>query len=143
VTAAQEDQAEAPAGPPAGWETLRKAWKAGKGRPWQLPTPPDKVEDRLSEEGWFEKALAAIEALPRCRYFRDPVTLPQLVSPGFVDKVLGGQFDNARDHAPARGGFRGQEDRPPPQGFAGDDLAAFEATKRRFAEQIRSQEGAA
>ena len=143
VTAAQEDQAEAPAGPPAGWETLRKAWKAGKGRPWQLPTPPDKVEDRLSEEGWFEKALAAIEALPRCRYFRDPVTLPQLVAPGFVDKVLGGQFDNPRDHGQARGGFRGQEDRPPPQGFAGDDLAAFEATKRRFAEQIRSQEGAA
>ena len=143
VTAAQEDQAEAPAGPPAGWETLRKAWKAGKGRPWQLPTPPDKVEDRLSEEGWFEKALAAIEALPRCRYFRDPVTLPQLVAPGFVDKVLGGQFDNPRDHGQARGGFRGQEDRPPPQAWSGSDAAAFEATKRKLADQIRSQEGAA
>jgi hypothetical protein len=141
VTAAQGDPDRAPAGP-AGWETLRKAWAAGTGRPWRLPGPPDKVGDRLSEDGWFEKALAAIEALPRCRYFRDPVTLPQILAPGFVDKVLGGQFDNARDQ-PARGGYRGQEDRPPPQAWSGSDAAAFEATKRKLAEQIRSQEGAA
>ena len=38
--------------------------------------------------------MAAIEALPRCKYFRDPVTLPQLVDAGFVDKVLGGQFED-------------------------------------------------
>jgi hypothetical protein len=67
------------------------------------------VADRLAEEGWFQKALAAIEALPRCRYFRDPVTLPQLVAPGFVDKVLGGQFDNPREQR----GPRGPEDRRP------------------------------
>jgi hypothetical protein len=97
-----------PAGP-AGWDTLRKAWAAGTGRPWKLPDPPDKVADRLAEEGWFQKALAAIEALPRCRYFRDPVTLPQLVAPGFVDKVLGGQFDNPREQR----GPRGPEDRRP------------------------------
>ena len=127
---------------PGDWEALRKAWKAGKGRPWNLPDPPDKVADRLAEPGWYAKALAAIEALPRCRYFRDPVTLPQLVTAGFVDKVLGGQFDNPRDHAPARGGFRGQEDRPPAQAWSGSDAAAFEATKRKLAEQIRSQEAA-
>jgi hypothetical protein len=93
---------------PATWEELRKAWKAGQGKPWNLPDPPDKAADRLDEPGWFAKALLAIEALPRCRYFRDPVTLPQLVSPGFVDKVLGGQFDNHRDHA--KGGR--PDDRP-------------------------------
>ena len=126
---------------PAGWDTLRQAWAAGTGRPWKLPDPPDKVADRLAEEGWFQKALAAIEALPRCKYFRDPVTLPQLVAPGFVDKVLGGQFDNARDQ-PARGGYRGTDDRGPPQAFQGDDAARFEATKRAMAERLR-QEGAA
>ena len=127
---------------PGDWEALRKAWKAGNGRPWNLPDPPDKAADRLAEPGWYAKAMAAIEALPRCKFFRDPVTLPQLVTAGFVDKVLGGQFDNPRDHAPARGGFRGQEDRPPPQAWSGSDAAAFEATKRKLAEQIRSQEAA-
>ena len=141
-TAAQGHPDRAPAGP-AGWETLRKAWAAGTGRPWRLPGPPDKVGDRLSEDGWFEKALAAIEALPRCKYFRDPVTLPQILAPGFVDKVLGGQFDNARDQ-PARGGYRGgPDDRPPPQAFTGSDAAAFEATKRRLAEQLKASGGAA
>jgi hypothetical protein len=126
-------------GGPAGWDTLRKAWAAGTGRPWKLPEPPDKVADRLAESGWFEKALAAIQALPRCKYFRDPVTLPQLVAPGFVDKVLGGQFDNPR----ATGGPRGLDDRPPPAvTWTPDEMARFEATKRSMAAKLR-QEGAA
>lgn len=126
---------------PATWETIRAAWRAGSGRPWKLSAPPDKLGDRLAEDGWIEKALAAIEALPRCRYFADPVTLPQLVAEGFVDKVLGGQFDNPRTQRPA-GGHRGPDDRPPAQGFSGDDAARFEATKRRMVEQLRA-EGAA
>lgn len=145
VIAAHGDTGGAPAGP-AGWETARKAWaeavKRGHAKPWSLPTPPDKLEDRLGEDGWFQKFLAAIEALPRCKYFRDPVTLPQLVAPGFVDKVLGGQFDNAREQ-PARGGYRGLDDRPPPQAFTGADAEAFEATKRRLADQLRASGGAA
>jgi hypothetical protein len=123
---------------PAGWDTLRTAWASGTGRPWKLSTPPDKVADRLAEPGWFEKALAAIEALPRCRYFADPVTLPQLLSPGFADKVLGGQFDNPRDQ---RRPAARPDDRPPPQAFSGDDAARFQATQRRLAEKLR--EGAA
>jgi hypothetical protein len=118
-----------PAGP-AGWETLRTAWAAGTGRPWKLPDPPDKASDRLAEEGWFQKALAAIRELPRCRYFRDPVTLPQLLSPGFVDKVLGGQFDNPRE--PGRGP-RGPEDRRPAAEAASDWArgAAEQAARRQ------------
>jgi len=135
--AAQAQEGTGPAGP-AGWDTLRKAWAAGTGRPWKLPDPPDKAADRLAEDGWFQKALAAIEALPRCKYFRDPVTLPQLVAPGFVDKVLGGQFDNARD-TPRATGYRGPDDRPPPQAFSGDDAARFEATKRALAAKLREE----
>jgi hypothetical protein len=120
---------------PPGWDTLRKAWAAGTGRPWKLPAPPDKVADRLAEDGWFAKALAAIDALPRCRYFRDPVTLPQLLAPGFVDKVLGGQFDNPREQrATGR-----PDDRPPAQGWSGDDAARLEATRRKMVEQLRQE----
>lgn len=122
-----------------GWDTLREAWKAGTGRPWKLPDPPDKVADRLAEPGWFAKALAAIEALPRCRYFSDPVTLPQLVAEGFVDKVLGGQFDNPRRAAAGPGR---PDERPPAQGWSGEDAARFAATKAALAAKIR-QEGAA
>jgi hypothetical protein len=122
---------------PAGWETLRKAWAAGTGRPWKLSSVPDKVFDRLAEEGWFEKALAAIEALPRCRYFKDPVTLPQLVAAGFVDKVLGGQFDNPRDQRPA-GGYRGPDDKPPAEGFKGKEADDFEYTRRKMMEQLKA-----
>jgi hypothetical protein len=95
------------------------------------------VAERLDEPGWFEKALAAIEALPRCKYFRDPVTLPQLVAAGFVDKVLGGQFDNPRDQRPA-GGYRGPDDKPPAQGFTGEEAARFEATRRKMIEQLKA-----
>lgn len=120
---------------PPGWDTLRKAWASGTGRPWKLPTPPDRVAERLAEDGWFAKALAAIDALPRCRYFRDPVTLPQLLAPGFVDKVLGGQFDNPREHRPA-----GRlDDRPPAEGWKGEDAARLEATRRRLAEQLTQE----
>lgn len=120
---------------PAGWDTLRKAWAAGTGRPWKLPTAPDKVADRLAEDGWFTKALAAIDALPRCRYFRDPVTLPQLLAPGFVDKVLGGQFDNPREQ---RSSGR-PDDKPPAEGFRGEDLARFEATRRQMVDKLRQE----
>lgn len=137
-SAALAEDAGGPSGP-AGWETLRTAWAKGTGRPWKLPDPPDKVGDRLAEPGWFERALAAIEALPRCRYFRDPVTLPQLLAPGFVDKVLGGQFDNPRDQRPAAGLLG---DKPPPVAWTGEDAAALERTRQVWAEKLR-QEGAA
>ena len=126
------DAAHDQEGQTAGWETLRAAWRAGGGRPWALSTPPDKAVDRLAEEGWFEKALAAIDRLPACKYFRDPVTLPQFVAPGFVDKILGGQFDNAREQRVSVG----PGDRPPPVAWGGDDAARFEATKRALAEKI-------
>jgi len=96
------------------------------------------VAERLAEEGWFEKALAAIQELPRCKYFRDPVTLPQLVAKGFVDKVLGGQFDNPRDQRPA-GGYRGQDDKPPAEGWKGKDADDLEYTRRKMIEHLRQE----
>jgi hypothetical protein len=136
--ASPEDAGAAPDAP-GDWEALRKAWAAGTGRPWRLPDPPGKAADRLDEPGWFAKALAAIEALPRCRYFRDPVTLPQLVAPGFVDKVLGGQFDNAREQRPA--GPRGPDDRRPASEAAAEwqRAATDPDTARRREEYLKAK----
>jgi hypothetical protein len=121
---------EPPAPPIPAWDTLRAAWAKGKGRPWQLPTPPDKLDDRLAEPGWWDKAQAAIGHLPRCRFFRDPVTLPQLLDEGFVDKILGGQFDNPRDQP--RGNF-GPVEKLPPKEWDEASLQALEATRRALA----------
>jgi hypothetical protein len=128
-----EPQPPAPQGP--AWDTLRAAWAKGKGRPWQLPTPPDKLEDRLAEPGWWDKAQAAIGHLPRCRYFRDPVTLPQFLDEGFVDKILGGQFDNPREQKPPRGNF-GPVEKVPAKEWDDDALRALEATRRALAERV-------
>lgn len=133
------EEGSGPAGPP-GWDTLRKAWAAGTGRPWKLPDPPDKVGDRLAEPGWFEKALAAIRELPRCKYFVDPVTLPQLVSAGFVDKVLGGQFDNPREPRGGRGPLA-VDKAPPLESWPEEDIRRLEETKRAMVAKLR--EGAA
>jgi hypothetical protein len=132
------------------WPTLRAAWnaeaKAGKRASWRSSSPPAGAGDRLQEDGWLAEALKAIPMVAELRAFDNDVTLGQFCQEGWVAKVLGGYWrDKKRPPSaqPARGGFRGQEDRPPPQAWSGSDAAAFEATKKRLAEQIRSQEGAA
>lgn len=89
----------------AAWETLREAWRRGSGKPWPSRTPPEKLEDRLREPDWLPMALRAIERLPACKYFQSPVGLGQLVSKGFVDKIVAGDFDTIN---------RPGGDRPPP-----------------------------
>jgi hypothetical protein len=66
------------------------------------------------------------------------VTLPQLVDAGFVDKVLGGQFDNPREQRPA-GGYRSPDEKPPAEGFKGKDADDFEYTRRKMVNQLRKE----
>ena len=87
----------------AAWETLRAAWRQGPGKAWPSQTPPEKLEDRLREPGWLPMALRAIERLPACKYFQSPVGLGQLVSKGFVDKIVAGDFDTVNRGASTGG----------------------------------------
>jgi hypothetical protein len=122
--------------PEAGWEALRAAWRAGPGRPWKLPDPPAGALERLQEAGWWEKALPAVKALAGCRYFEHPVTLAQFVGEGFVDKVLGGQFDNPKTRKAGRAGPAGDAEKPPPlEGWAPDELEALKRCQRAIAEK--------
>jgi hypothetical protein len=119
---------------PANWETLRDAWNNGPGRKWKPVQAPDGAADRLSEPEWLTDALEAIGRLRACRYFETPVALGQFVKPGFVTKVLGGQYDTPKARPASAGRL---DERPPPQAFTGDDAARFEATKRAMASKIR------
>lgn len=75
-------------------------------------------------------AIQAIEHLPKCRYFTDPVTLNQFCKPGFIDEVLGGKWNNPKRAKSAKD----FGDTPaPPKAFAGEVAEAFERTRRRLA----------
>jgi hypothetical protein len=121
-----------------GWDALQAAWNAGTGERWRSPAPPAQAADRLAEAGWMDRATEAVGHLPKCRFFKTPVTLGQFCGLGFVDRVLGGQYDRPRDEPQARtpGRF---DDKPPAQGFSGDDAARFEATRRKMVDQLRQE----
>ena len=123
-----------PPPPPAdAWGTLRAAWNRGSGRPWKPADPPEGLGDRLAEAGWLDEALDAIPRLSACRFFKTPPTLLQFVKPGFVRRVMGGQYDDAQ---PAKV-TRGQPTDVPIRVWSGDDAARLEATKRAMASKIR------
>lgn len=122
---------------PAGWETLRDAWKAGPGEPWTPPDPPDEAVERLSEPGWLDAALKAIARLRGCRYFDTPVGLHQFCGPRFVKRVNEGRYDTPKK---PKGGKADpwQGDKPELQAAWTDaDRKRFEATKRAMAAKMR------
>ena len=126
--------------PASTWDGLRDSWNSGTGERWRSPVPPAAAAQRLAEDGWIDRAAQAIERLPLCLYFKTPVTLGQFCGDGFADRVLGGQYDKAKEKAPQRISGRPDE-KAPPHVFSGDDAARFEATKRRMLEQLKIQSG--
>jgi len=77
----------------AEWKLFLDAWQAGPGSPWSGRRPPLEAIARISEDGWLDDAVAAIERLRGAKYFREPVDLVQFCGPGFVDRVLSGRYD--------------------------------------------------
>ena len=114
------------------WLPFRKLWNTGTGRPWKPAAPPEGWSDRVAEPGWLEQAREAVARLPRCKFFSDPVTLPQFVGPKFVPLCLGGQYDAAK----AKKGGREPEARTVTP-WTGDDAERFEATKRKLLESLK------
>ena len=77
------------------WQELREAWNAsGKLKHWKPDRPPKQNAELLDDPAWCQEALEAIGRLPRCPFFKTPPTMLQLFSPGFVDKVIAGTFDD-------------------------------------------------
>jgi len=110
------------------WQTLRKAWNAGPGKAWKPVNPHPKAVERMAQPGWLGEAVAAIDRLKRCRYFRTPVSLGQFCGPDFVTLCNGGEYDDRPEDRKAD--FGGQ---PAPRPFTGEDAEAFERTRRKLA----------
>jgi hypothetical protein len=89
------------------------------------------VISALADESWLPLAIQAIEHLPKCLYFDDPVTMNQFCKPGFVDEVLGGKWNNRKRRK--QGGKDFGEAPPPPKAFTGEVAEAFDRTRRKLA----------
>lgn len=113
------------------WPELRKAWNAGIGVKWRSSRPSDTVIAALADESWLPLALQAIEHLPKCLYFDDPVTMNQFCKPGFVDEVLGGKWNNRKRRK--QGGKDFADAPAPPREFTGEVAEAFDRTRRKLA----------
>jgi hypothetical protein len=108
------------------WEEFRKAWNASGGKPWTPATPPTGWHERIAEDGWFDLARQALGRVKQCRYFSTPMTLIQLVKPGWAEKVVGGSFDEPK--SPGRQRASGGDEKAPPRVFVGRDADRFAAT---------------
>jgi uncharacterized protein YdaU (DUF1376 family) len=111
------------------WPAFRKAWNDGVGVKWRSSRPSETVKAALAECGWMALALQAIQHLPKCKYFDDPVTLNQFCKPGFVDEVLGGKWNNPK--RPKHGNDFGNATAPP-RAFTGAEAEAFERTRKKL-----------
>lgn len=121
------------------WEDIRAAWHAtGKLKPWKPERPPKQNGDLANDPAWCSDALAAIERLPRCRFFKTPPTMLQLFGDGFVDKVLAGTYDDQPGRQ--RGADFGDAPQPP-KAFSGKDAEAFELTRKML--ERKAQEATA
>ena len=125
---------------PAGhWERLRDAWNSGdtqntRRRPWKPATAPDGIQTATDSPESLSAALEALERLRTCFYFTTPVPLTQFLLPGFIQRVLGGQYDSPKQSRQDR------QDKPPAASKWGDeDRERFEATKRAVAAKLLEQ----
>ena len=120
------------------WHDLVRAWNSGHGKRFRSPNAPPEALARLADPNWFPLALAAIDHLPRCRWFRTPVDLLQFVQPDFADRVLAGKFDDApRERSAERPGPGGLlHGAPPARGWEGEDAKRAEWTRAKLAEKM-------
>ena len=141
-----EERTIPPPPPPdvaADGETLRSAWNAAarahpaRLKPYGGDILPAATMERLAEPGWMQEALEAIQRLPGCRFFANPVPLAQFsgakAGRRFTTKVLEQEFDDPRRVTASAGPRPGDERRPAAESAAEWQRRAAdpEAAKRR------------
>ena len=85
------------------WARFVEVWNRTKrANPWKPLTPPAGWVDAAAVPGWLDKARQALDRLPRCAFFANPLAVTQFLADGYADRILAGEFDNAK--AAPRGG---------------------------------------
>lgn len=83
------------------WERFAASWNVTeRAEPWRPLTAPDSWVDLAASPGWLDKARQALARLPRCEFFQRPLAVTKFFE--FVDRILAGEFDNARQDARGR-----------------------------------------
>ena len=77
------------------WESFAARWNGTeRARPWTALTAPDGWVDLAGRPGWLEKAGEALDRLPGCNFFEQPLAVTKFFE--FVDRILAGEFDHAK-----------------------------------------------
>lgn len=83
------------------WQRFVAVWNATeRASPWVHLMAPSAWVDHAASPGWIERARAAMERLPRCQWFDTPLAVTRFFE--YVDRVLAGEFDNAKQDVRAR-----------------------------------------
>ena len=91
------------------WARFVAVWNATeRAAKWTHLMAPTGWVDLAASPGWLERARQAMARLPACKFFDDPLAVTKFFE--FVDRILAGEFDNAKKQ---RGRGFG-DDKPPP-----------------------------
>ena len=85
----------------AEWDRFASRWNTtSRARPWTALVPPDGWVDYAARPGWLDKAAEALDRLPRCEFFEQPLAVTKFLD--FVDRILAGEFDHAKSNGRPR-----------------------------------------
>lgn len=85
----------------AEWDRFASRWNTtSRARPWTAFTPPDGWVDYAARPGWLDKAAEALDRLPGCQFFEQPLAVTKFLD--FVDRILAGEFDHAKSNGRPR-----------------------------------------
>ena len=78
----------------ASWNVTERAAR------WEPLTAPHGWVEFAASPGWLDRARQAMARLPRCEFFERPLAVTKFFE--FVDRILAGEFDNARQDVRGR-----------------------------------------
>ena len=83
------------------WARFVETWNlTERAAPWHPLTAPMGWVDYAASPGWLERARHAMARLPMCEFFERPLAVTKFFE--FVDRILAGEFDNARQDVRGR-----------------------------------------